>query len=47
MSYSIIWGHPPPPKQASVGELYLHEVERDKGEPFRRGKGRTRDPNTE
>jgi hypothetical protein len=36
----MIWGHPPPPLQASVDELYTQGVERQgRGKPFRTGKG--------
>ncbi len=36
LSYRMIWGHPPRPLQASVGELYIQGVERQRGgKPFR------------
>ncbi len=36
----MIRGHPPPPPQASVCELYIQGVQRQRrGEPFRTGKG--------
>ncbi len=41
LSYDlVIWNHPPPPTQVSVGELYMQGIEKTEGggEPFSMGK---------